>query len=235
MAKQTPTLTEVLKLAIESRFESFFTTLVCRVLEYNNVTQQADLQPVTLVSVPNADGQLVPETLPVLANVPVAFPRGGKWFMSYQLEAGDSVLALVASRSFEDWRDTGLDLEAEDVRVNPLSAAVCIPCNIYPTDNPILNAIGNKMTIGHDDEAKIVISQSQINLYEENAQEFVALAQKTYNEINALRSTVASLVTAYNAHVHATTVDFAPTGGPSSPASSPAAVASVAATYVKAS
>lgn len=224
--KITPTLSEVMRTAIDSYFERFFTTLVCRVESYDVDTQEADLKPVSLVKVFNEDGELVEEELPVLASIPVAFPRAGDWFVSMPVAVGDTMTVVIASRDYEDWRERGSDTVAEDVRVNPLNAAIAIPNNIYSKDRALSNAHASKMVVGKDTGARIYVSDDQINIYEENAAQFVALAQLTYNEISALRNTVNNLTNQYNNHSHP--IIFPNIATP------PAVVGSVAATKVKA-
>jgi phage baseplate assembly protein V len=78
-----------------------------------------------------------------------------------------------------------------------------------------------------------------VHLGAKSAADWVALAADTKAEISALRDTVDSLITAYNAHIHVTTatVSAGPPGvlqPPASAASPPAAVGDVAATKVKA-
>lgn len=228
----TPTLSEVLRTAIESYVDDLYVALPCRVLSYDSATQLADLQPNIKRKVLGSEGSLVEDAFPVLANVPVAFPRAGDWFMSMPVTAGDNMLVVFSSRSFEDWRDTGLEIVADDIRSHPLNGAIAIPCNLYPKTDALGNAHASKLVVGKDTGARIYIDSDQIDLYQESASEFVALATKTFNEINALRSTVASFVTTFNAHTHVETGGT--TAPPAVPASSPAAVASVAAAKVKA-
>ncbi len=65
--------------------------------------------------------------------------------------------------------------------------------------------------------------------------EFVALATKVKTELSALRSTLAALVTAYNAHVHAgVTSGSSSSSPPAVPAASPSTVNDVNAAVVKA-
>jgi phage baseplate assembly protein V len=79
-----------------------------------------------------------------------------------------------------------------------------------------------------------------VHIGAKSAADWVALAADTKAEISALRDTVDSLITAYNAHIHITTatVGLGPAVGVISPTTStatpPAAVGDVAATKVKA-
>lgn len=206
----TPTLSEVLRTAVESYFERHFTTLVCKVESYNATLQEADLKPISLVKVYNTDGELVEEELPVLASIPIAFPRSGDWFMSWPVTVGDTMTVVIASRDYADWRETGQDRVAEDVRVNPLSAAIAIPNNIYAKSAALTNVHTSKMVIGKDDGARVYIDSDQINLFEESAAEFVALGQTAdtrfeniENKLNDLISKYNSLVSSVTAHTHA--------------------------------
>jgi 3D (Asp-Asp-Asp) domain-containing protein len=205
----TPTLSEFTRVAIESYFERHFTALVCKVESYNETLQEADLKPVSLVKVYSPDGELIEEELPVLASVPVAFPRAGDWFVSWPVTAGDTMTVIISSRDFSDWREKGQDIVAEDVRVNPLNAAIAIPNNIYTKSAALQNVHASKMVVGKDTGARIYIADDQIDIYEENAQEFVALGQKAddrftniENKLNDLISKYNSLVASVTSHTH---------------------------------
>jgi len=226
---------ELIKTAIEFYFDQFFTTVVARVESYDATKQEADLVPVTKVQVYDDNDKLVEDDLPKLVNVPVAFPRSGDWFMSYPVSVGDTMTVVIASRDFSDWRSTGHDSVAKDVRVNPFNGAIAIPNNIYASSKALTKVHASKLVVGKDTGARIYISDDQINIYEENAAQFVALAQKTFDEINAVRNTLNALVSTYNAHTHSgVTTGGGTTGVTTSPGTAPAAVNSVAAAKVKA-
>jgi phage baseplate assembly protein V len=80
-------------------------------------------------------------------------------------------------------------------------------------------------------------SADLVHLGAKAATDFVALAAATKSEINALRTTVNSLVTTFNAHTHPyvdTPIGAAVTAPTATSASAPAAVGDVKATKVKA-
>lgn len=230
-AKTTATLSEVLRVAIESYIDGLHIALPSRVLKYDATTQTVTLQPELKRLITKIDGTTLEESLPAIPNVPVAFPRVGDWFLSFPVAVDDKMFAIFSSRSLDEWRSVGTDVLATDPRVHPLNGAVAIPCNLYPSSLSLSSVHTDNLVVGKDDGAKVYVKSDSIALYEENPSEFIALATKTFNEINALRTTVNTLVTAYNAHTHAET--GITTSTPSVPASAPAAVNSVASSKVK--
>lgn len=111
---------------------------VGRIQRYDPVHQVADVVPQVRHPVPQPDGTYVFEDLPVLPDVPVIFPRMGKWFLAFSVEAGDAVQLLYDSAAPGAWRRqpdsgaTGLDRVRElknpaTLQRHHLSNAVAIP------------------------------------------------------------------------------------------------------------
>lgn len=65
---------------------------------YNSATQRADVLPAVQV-----DGV----TLPLLPDVPVAWPGGAAGFLHVPLAAGDTVMLLFSEEDFSQWHVTG--------------------------------------------------------------------------------------------------------------------------------
>lgn len=232
MALITPTLAEVLRTAVESYLLDLHVALPCKVESYDLASQTADVKPQIKRTITKEDGTFLHEALPVIPKVPIAFPRGGDWFVSMPIAAGDFVFVVCSERSLDQWREKGKDTEAGDLRTHTLDGAVAFPANLYPSSEAIGDAHASKMVIGKDGGAKIYIDSDSINIYEETASQFVALAQKTFDEINALRTSVNDFVTVFNTHTHPETGGTTLT--PTAPATAPSAVNSVAASKVKA-
>ncbi len=244
---RTPTLAEVLRLAIRQAQGDLHVSLPGRIESYDASEQKADIKPLLMRPLVAADGtELDPEILPKLMDVPIIFPRGGagtgSFFLSWPLEPGDLVHLIFVEKSIDQW----LGKDGEDTaplvfRMHDLSDAVAYP-GLYPRRRSIADAHVANMVLGEDGGSQIHIkpNSGEIHIGSENAAEFVALAQKTFDELDAIRSTLNDLVTAYNGHIHITTatVGAGPTLGIISPTTSsgtaPATVNSVAATTVKA-
>lgn len=234
---RTPTLAEVLRTAIDNRLEDLHVALPGKVESYDKSKQVADIKPLIQRNFVTSEGTDVVEALPVIPQVPVVFPRAGDFFISLPIKPGDLVTLLFCERSIDKYtQGNGEDTDPVDLRKHALIDAVAFP-GFYPFNKSLADAHADNIVIGKDSGAQIHIKDDEIDLYEENAAEFVALATKTKNEIEALRNTVnthLALVTGtYAAHTHT-----APVGGPTSPPlqppTPPAAVGDVNATKVKA-
>jgi hypothetical protein len=99
------------------------------VQSYDPITKTADVlpaikRPVYDPETGDADGH---ETLPVIAGVPVSFPRGGGWHLSFPLEKGDHVTLIFSEVATGQWRASGELSEPVDVRRHSLGYPVAIP------------------------------------------------------------------------------------------------------------
>lgn len=230
----TPTMTAVLKRAIESYIDDTFTSLICKVESYDVTTQTADLSPIVKRPMEMADGTLTDLEFPVFPEVPVLFPRAGDWFMSMPVTAGDTMLVVFSSRDFQEWRETGLVSTPTEIKPHPFSAALAIPLNIYARSEALSNASDTNMVIGNDSGVRMYLrGDGKIHLGE--ASDFVALSTLTNTRISNLETAFNALVTVFNAHVHSGVTAGAATSGTTTAPGTPAVPgSSVAATVTKA-
>lgn len=243
---RSPTLSEVIRLAIKQALAEMHVSLPGAIHKYDVAEQKADVRLLLKRPLLASDGtELESESLPLLMDVPIVFPRGGSGsgsgFMTYPLAAGDLVHVHFCDWSIDQWLDKrGQEVDPYDYRNHSLSDAVAYP-GLYPRKLSLSDAHAENMVLGFDGGIQIHVKPGdEIHLGSENAADFVALAQKVFDEIDALRSTVNSHITAYNAHIHTTTATIGPSAVPgviaptTSTATAPAAVNSVAADKVKA-
>ena len=217
------TLEQLLDLVIASRLRELHTALPCRVESYDASKQTADVLPMLKRQVPDGEGGYTLEDLPVLPSVPVAFPRGGGFFVSFPLQKGDFVFVVFSERAIGAWRQKGQATTPGDLRMHSLAGAVALPC-LYPSDDALDDAHASNMVIGKDGStAQIHLkSDGTVHLGGENGAQFVALATDVLNRLSAI-------VSSFNGHQHGETggTTTVPTVLMSSPAS-------VAASKVKA-
>lgn len=144
------TLAEVLRANNAALRAGLHTSMPGVIKSYDPATKTADVLPV--VRMPTYDPDTGEEEeavdLPVIPNVPVSFPRGGGWHLSFPLEAGDHVTLVFSETATGHWRSTGEVSEPGDVRRHSLG---------YPTaflgaapDAEVLadDAVGNPITSG---------------------------------------------------------------------------------------
>ncbi len=145
----TPTLAQVITDAMEQRLTEVHTAMPGSIVSYDSAKQLAVVQPSIMRKYKT--GEII--SFPVIYNVPVAFPRSGKAFLSLPLKAGDSVLLIFSERSLDIWLSGGGTVDPQDVRKHHISDAIAYP-GIYPANNPFVGHATN-LLLGND---KAVIS-----------------------------------------------------------------------------
>ena len=202
-----PTLAQVLDQFITSRMANLHVSMPGIVQSYDKATQTVEVQPAIKNVYLDEDEVEQSENLPLLVDVPVAFPRAGGFFVSFPIVKGDSVLLVFGERSMDQWQGTGKVSDPGDLRRFSLSDAVAIP-GVFPSTDALQDAHGDNMVMGKDGGAQIHMKPNgEVHLAEENAADFVALAAKVKASIDALQ-------VAHDTHTHITTATVGPSAVP---------------------
>lgn len=130
---------ELIQRAIESRVSDVWTSIPGTIKAYTpGPSPVADILPCVRAPVPNEDGDTVYEDLPVIPNVPIAFPRGkkGAYSITWPLEPGDSVLLVVNTVAIGEWRSSGQVSSPGDLRLHSLGSVIAYP-GIGPDAEPL--------------------------------------------------------------------------------------------------
>ena len=138
----TPTLEEVLRLAIAEQLGEMHTAIPAVVESYDPAKQTITARPSLKRKYP--DGSVVER--PLIPNVPVAFPRGGGASMTFPLKKGDSVLLVFSMRSLDVWKSKGGVVDPQDARKFHITDAVAIPGG-YPESKPEPRASSSNLRI----------------------------------------------------------------------------------------
>jgi hypothetical protein len=148
---RTPRLGEVLAVAIEEGKADVHTSMPGKIVKYNKIKQTADIQPMLKSDIRYVDG-IQTETLPVLPDVPILFPRSTDFFITFPLKKGDFVLLLFCERSIEKYMDsTGQVTDPTYRHMHDYSDAVALPC-MYPFAKSIKDINGDDMVLGRDNK-----------------------------------------------------------------------------------
>jgi len=144
-----PDLAEVVDAALDSRLLDVHTAIPGTIKSYDAAKQTADVIVQVRSATPAQDGSTVAETVPVLPNVPVQWPRGGGYALHFPLTAGDHVLLVFSEAAIGHWRETGQVADPGDLERHSFSYAIAIP-GIAPnagalTDAPTGEAV---LTVG---------------------------------------------------------------------------------------
>lgn len=104
------TLAANIKQGVESRLKNLHTSMPGIIESFDPVTQLASIQPAIkriFITVDEEKEILVPENIGVLINVPVIFPRGGGFSLTFPVVKGDECLLVFCERSIDNWHETG--------------------------------------------------------------------------------------------------------------------------------
>ena len=104
------TLAANIKHGIETRLKDLHTSMPAIIVSFNTVTQLATVQPAIKRIFKTNDGEielLTPSSLPILINVPVQFPRGGGFSLTFPVTKNDECLLVFAERSIDNWHKLG--------------------------------------------------------------------------------------------------------------------------------
>lgn len=226
---RTPSLAELISEAIRFKIEEVRVAIPARVEKYRPDEQTIDASVLIKNVLVDSEGNMLEEELPVIPNVPVCFPRGGGYFLSFPLKKGDFVFLVCADACIDSWRDKGTLSDPGFLRHHDLSDAVAFP-GVYPDPKALKEASDTELSIGADGGLQMRVGGSLIELGTTGGSlDFVALAQKVLTELQ-------SIVNGFNSHIHTTTatVGTGPVGVISTPTSPLGSPNSVAADKVKA-
>jgi len=126
---ETPTLADVIQEAIEARMTELRVSIPGRVTKYNASRETVDVQPQIRRILETEDADFVQEDLPVIQDVPIAWPSGsgGSVFITWPLADGDPVLLVFCDFDPSMWRETGQPGTPGDLRSHSLGNAVAYP------------------------------------------------------------------------------------------------------------
>lgn len=210
---RSPSLPEALRQILDRRASEIRVGFPGRVESYDAAKQKCSVQPLIQERVPTEDGTDIVEDLPVLTDVPVAFPRSKDFFVSFPLAKGDLVFLMVSDRSIDKFlAGSGSPADPEDGRMHDISDVVAFP-GVYPFDLAVKEADDKKLVIGKDGGVQARFGD-EVELGTKGGQlDFVALATNTENRLAALEAIMAS-----HTHIVATTGTAVAQSGTAAPA-----------------
>ncbi len=143
----TPKMTEVLRQAIEQRICDLYTSMPGEIAEYDINTGLCTVKPLL-------KRKYVAETnsieLPLIANVPVCFPRMGKSRLRLPVTIGDEGEIRWQMRSIDIWLKTGGTVDPVDPRKFNIADATFWPGLTSQANKPVLNGAATSLVLEND-------------------------------------------------------------------------------------
>lgn len=104
------TLASNIKQGIDARLKDLHTSIPGIIESFDAEKQLATIQPAVKRIFITRDGDkeiLTPSDLPILINVPIIFPRGGGFSLTFPVKKGDECLIVLCERSIDNWHRIG--------------------------------------------------------------------------------------------------------------------------------
>lgn len=187
-------LETVLREALDARAAEIHTAIPGKVVNYNAELQVADIQPLVKDLYHSESGAMLTRSFPVLPSVPVAYLRGGGYFLSVPLDVGDTGMLVFSELPIDRWRSTGQESHPVNARRHGVGNAVFYPGVRPRADALDEDGVDTHMVLGREGGAQVHVKADEVNLYEENAADFVALAAKVETELQRVKGDIAALV-----------------------------------------
>lgn len=143
----TPTMSEVIKAAIEQRLCDLYTQMPGKIVSYDLNTGLATVSPLLKRKYIADEGST---QLPPITNVPVCFPRMGKSRLRFPVAAGDEGMIQWQMRSIDVWLKTGGNIDPLDPRKFNFSDATFWPGMTSQANPPVLKGDPTSLVIQND-------------------------------------------------------------------------------------
>lgn len=151
-------LASVIKQGIESHVKELHTSIPGIIETFDPEKQLASIQPAVKRIFITRDGEteiLAPSELPILINVPVIFPRGGGFSLTFPVKKGDECLIMFCERSIDNWHKTGKVEVPGARRFHSLSDATAI-VGLSSLVNKVPNYSSTDVQIKADDNSTFI-------------------------------------------------------------------------------
>lgn len=160
MTEPTPGPVEILSKFIEFRLAKLHTCAPARVVAFDAAKNQVTVQPLFLRVFVDAAGEETIIPAPIQPGVPVLFPRGGGFAITWDLVPGDIVMLLAAERSIDLWARDGGMVDPKPRRKHDQSDVIAIP-GVAPEVSAIAGIAPNELRLGSEDgSAEIRINRA---------------------------------------------------------------------------
>lgn len=114
-------LMEALLLAFRGFQSGLWTAMPAQIVSFDAAKLTVSAQPTIQAQVTQPDGSKVWTTLPMLVDVPVIFPGGGGFTLTFPVKSGDEALIIFASRCIDNWWYLGQVQTQGELRMHDLS------------------------------------------------------------------------------------------------------------------
>lgn len=114
-----------MRTALDGKQAEIWTCLPGVIESFDPKTMTATVQPTIQGQIEDEDGNTSFVNLPQLEDVPVEFPSGGGFILTFPIQPGDECTIVFASRCIDNWWALGDIQQPFESRMHDLSDAIC--------------------------------------------------------------------------------------------------------------
>ncbi len=162
MIGETPTLADVIEFTLEDALVHAHFCIPGKVQSYDPATETVSVIPMTKRVSRDGDDNRIVDVPPVLASVPVAWTRGGGYFLRMPLAAGDSGTILFPDFDLGSWLHSGQVSDPGDERAHGIGGAIFLP-GLETAARALAEATGH-LVLGKESGPQIHIDASTVQL-----------------------------------------------------------------------
>lgn len=118
---------EATRILLEGNQVGIWTALPGIVTAVDLAAMTCSVQPAIQAIIVDKEGVETPTDLPILEDVPICFPKGGGFLITFPLAVDDEVLVVFSSRCIDAWWQNGGIQQAMEARMHDLSDGFAIP------------------------------------------------------------------------------------------------------------
>jgi Phage protein Gp138 N-terminal domain len=120
--QKVSSLEEAFAAQIDRRMKEIHTSVPGIIQSYNPDTQTATAQP----AIKRVFVEKGPVDLPLCVDVPVSFPGGGGFHLTFPVGAGDECMLIFSERAIDHWHDKGGTQLPAEYRMHDMSDAMAV-------------------------------------------------------------------------------------------------------------
>lgn len=118
---------EAQRLVLDGRQSCIWTAMPGIVQSVDLDAMTCEVQPAIMGTVEDENGVIQSVSLPLLVDVPICYPSGGGFLITFPIASGDEVLVVFSSRCIDAWWQSGGVQKPMEARMHDLSDGFAIP------------------------------------------------------------------------------------------------------------
>ena len=200
MPEHIPSDVETLRRVIEARVTEIQVGVPSSVVSYDPSTGTCSAQPLVRRPLQDID-RVVFENLPILEDIPIVWPQGGGYAITFPIKKGDLVILVATTWNAHNAMNSGEISDPNELKFQSVSSVFAHPGWRCDAD-PLVSATSDEMRLGRDGEDQAIeISDTEIRIGT-GATEAIPREDLVQSALTGLQAKLDSLIAIFNAHVH---------------------------------